>query len=127
MADVEQPDDPLGFGGIAHKSVHAPAVVEVRRDGEMREQAAVLENIADATAVRRHVDTLRRVEQHESSSVMRPRSGLSSPAIMLTSVVLPAPDAPNSAVTPPPVWKRAAIEKSPSRFSMSTAEHPHSP
>ena len=36
-----------------------------------------------------------------SSSAMRPRSGVTRPAIMLTIEVLPAPDGPNSAVTPP--------------------------
>ena len=51
---------------------------------------------------------------------MRPRSGDSSPAIMLTIEVLPEPEAPNSAVTPPWVSKAAAIEKSPRRFSTSS-------
>src|SRR5688572_15081677 len=55
-----------------------------------------------------------------SSRTIRPRSGVSRPAIMLTSVVLPAPDGPNSAVTPPAAWKRATKEKSPSFFSTST-------
>src|ERR1700724_2310033 len=56
-----------------------------------------------------------------SSIAMRPRSGATSPEIMLTSVVLPAPEGPNTAVTPLPVWKRARREKSPSRFSTSSA------
>src|ERR1700730_4909228 len=56
-----------------------------------------------------------------SSIAMRPRSGASSPEIMLTSVVLPAPEGPNTAVTPLLVAKRALREKSPSRFSTSTA------
>src|SRR6202171_5582930 len=56
-----------------------------------------------------------------SAIAIRPRSGASSPEIMLTSVVLPAPEGPNTAVTPLPVWKRALREKSPSRFWTSTA------
>src|SRR5262245_65325454 len=56
-----------------------------------------------------------------SSNRMRPRSGVSSPAIMLTIEVLPEPEAPNSAVTPPWVANAAAIEKSPRRFSTSSA------
>src|SRR5262245_42030965 len=63
---------------------------------------------------------------------MRPRSGVTRPAIMFTTVVLPAPEGPNRAVTPFAVAKRAATVNSPSRvedarervfslFSTSTA------
>src|ERR1051325_1759578 len=52
---------------------------------------------------------------------IRPRSGVTSPATMLTIEVLPDPEGPNSAVTPPAASNFAAIEKSPSRFSTSTA------
>src|SRR5215212_1171824 len=55
-----------------------------------------------------------------SSSTMRPRSGVTNPAIILTKVVLPAPDGPNNAVTPLFASKRTASEKSPSFFSAST-------
>src|SRR5258708_1881746 len=55
-----------------------------------------------------------------SSIAIRPRSGATSPEFMLTSVVLPAPEGPNTAVTPFPVWKRALRKKSPCRFSTST-------
>src|SRR5436190_6074885 len=55
-----------------------------------------------------------------SSSAMRPRSGVTRPAIMLTIEVLPAPEGPYSAVAPPSVSNRAAIAKSPRRFSTST-------
>src|SRR5882724_7874436 len=55
---------------------------------------------------------------------MRPRSGVTNPAIMLISVVLPAPEGPNRAVTPFAVAKRALTVNSPSRafnrFSTST-------
>src|SRR5580704_2581773 len=56
-----------------------------------------------------------------ASIAIRPRSGATNPAIMLTSVVLPAPEGPNTPVTPFPLWKRALREKSPSRFSTSTS------
>src|SRR5471032_906531 len=51
---------------------------------------------------------------------MRPRSGFTRPAIMLTIEVLPEPEGPNSAVTRPPLSNCAAIEKVPSCFSTST-------
>src|SRR5258705_13283361 len=50
----------------------------------------------------------------------RPRSGVTRPAIMLTTVVLPAPEGPNKAVTPFAVAKRALRVNAPSRFSTST-------
>ena len=64
------------------------------------------------------------------SSAMRPRSGATSPAIMLTMVVLPAPDGPNKAVTPVDVSNFAVTEKSPkflfaSKTSMSVAPIAH--
>src|SRR5690242_10734281 len=55
-----------------------------------------------------------------SSSTMRPRSGVIRPAIILTTDVLPAPDGPNKAVTPPCASNCAARENSPSFFSTST-------
>src|SRR5215470_5267826 len=55
-----------------------------------------------------------------SAMAMRPRSGATRPAIMLTSVVLPAPEAPNRAVTPFAVTKRALSVNSPRRLSTST-------
>src|ERR1044072_446124 len=52
---------------------------------------------------------------------MRPRSGVTSPATMLTIEVLPEPEGPNSAVTPSTASNFAAMAKSPSCFSTSTA------
>src|SRR5690242_8797642 len=52
---------------------------------------------------------------------MRPRSGAIRPAIILTSVVLPAPDGPNSPATPSGISSWALMKKSPSRFSTSMA------
>src|SRR5512143_2477136 len=54
------------------------------------------------------------------SSTMRPRSGASSPLIMLMMLVLPAPDGPNNAVAPPSLSKAARSTKSPSCFPTST-------
>src|SRR5665811_286535 len=51
---------------------------------------------------------------------MRPRSGRSRPAIMLTTVVLPAPDGPNKTVAPVSLANFAVTTKSPSFFSTST-------
>ena len=45
------------------------------------------------------------------STTTRPRSGRISPAMMLTSEVLPEPDAPNSAVSRPPLSKAASSVK----------------
>ena len=58
-----------------------------------------------------------------SSSAMRPRSGLSSPAIMLMTLVLPAPDGPNSAVAPLSLANATSSANSPSCFSTWTDEH----
>src|SRR5947199_8327477 len=54
------------------------------------------------------------------STVMRPRSGRISPAIALTSEVLPDPERPNSAVRPAPLSKAASSRKSPRRCSTAT-------
>ena len=63
-ADVEQRDDARALGRIVGNAVHPAAVVEITRDAHMREQPALLEHIADAAAVRRHVDARGAVEQH---------------------------------------------------------------
>ena len=55
------------------------------------------------------------------SSTMRPRSGRSNPAIMLTTVVLPAPDGPYRTVAPVSLANFAVTANSPSFFSTSTA------
>ena len=56
MPDVEQVNDALEIGGIAREAAHAPAVIEVRRDGKVREQPPFLEHIADVPPMRRHID-----------------------------------------------------------------------
>ena len=58
---------------------------------------------------------------------MMPRSGRSSPAIMLISEVLPAPEAPNRPVTRPSLAKAASIENSPSCFDDVNAQHDQFP
>ena len=55
-----------------------------------------------------------------SSSTMVPRSGRSSPAIMLISEVLPEPDAPNRPVTRPSLVEFGVEENSPSCLVTST-------
>src|SRR5271156_4129651 len=55
-----------------------------------------------------------------SSSLIEPRSGVSSPAIILTTEVLPAPDGPNRAVAPRAAWNRTLSFSAPSCFSTST-------
>src|SRR5947207_15421796 len=74
--------------------------------------------------LRRYGGWLKRPEESNSSVPshrMRPRSGVMSPATMLTIEVLPEPDGPNSAVTPSGASNFAATENSPSCFSTSTA------
>ena len=68
MPDIEQRDDALEFLGVflglARPAAHAPAIVEVLPHAEMREQPALLEYVADAASMRRHVDAAGSVEQH---------------------------------------------------------------
>ena len=45
----------LRCAGSSREAVHAPAVVEILRDIEMRKQPRILEHIADAAAMRRHM------------------------------------------------------------------------
>ena len=121
MADVEQFGDALPLRGIVGEAVHAPPVVEILAHVEMRKQPRVLEHIADAAAIgRRHgfVSRCRPASRRRWRSM--PRSGRSSPAIMLISDVLPAPDAPNSPVTRPSLANEASTENSPSCFETST-------
>src|SRR5712671_6987480 len=54
------------------------------------------------------------------STAIWPRVGRISPAIALTSEVLPEPERPNSAVSPPPLSKAASSRKSPRRCSTAT-------
>src|ERR1700730_1898511 len=55
MADVEQFGDALELRGIVGEPVHAPPIVEILPDIEMRKQPRVLEHIADAAAMRREM------------------------------------------------------------------------
>src|SRR5262245_51820403 len=52
---------------------------------------------------------------------MRPNSGCASPAIRFSTVDLPAPERPNSAVTPLPVAKAASRAKLPMRQRTSNS------
>jgi len=64
VADVEHREDALALGGIGLDAAHPAAVIEILRHGEMGEQPSLLEHIADAAPVCRHVDARRAVEQH---------------------------------------------------------------
>src|SRR5204863_9973548 len=80
MADVEQLGDALALRRIEGKAAHAPAVIEVGGDAEMREQAPLLEDVTDAPSMRRHVDAALRIEQRgfvedDVSAVRRDQSG----------------------------------------------------
>src|SRR6185369_972369 len=55
------------------------------------------------------------------STVMRPDCGRARPAIRLSTVLLPAPERPKSAVTPPPVAKAASRVKVPRRQRTSNS------
>ena len=64
----------------AASAAHPAAVVEILRHREMREQPAFLEHVADAAAVRRHVDARCAVEQHgvverDAAAVRRDQAG----------------------------------------------------
>jgi hypothetical protein len=59
--EVEQLRDAHLFRRMVGEAVHAPPVVEVLLDAEMRKQPRVLEHISDAPAVRRDMDAPRRV------------------------------------------------------------------
>src|SRR5713226_2045445 len=54
------------------------------------------------------------------STTIRPRWGRNRPAMALTSVVLPAPERPNSAVRPAPLSNAASRTKSPKRCATVT-------
>src|SRR5262249_14260037 len=80
VADVEQIHDPRHFGAVARKPAHASAIVEVRRNAQMREQASLLKDVTDATAGRRHMEARGGIEQHgvvepDASPVRREEPG----------------------------------------------------
>ena len=73
-------DNFLALRRIEGKAAHAPAVIEVGGDAEMREQAPLLEDVTDAPSMRRHVDAALRIEQRgfvedDVSAVRRDQSG----------------------------------------------------
>ena len=72
---------------------------DVRRDAQVREQVAVLRDVADPAALGRHV--LRRGVDDLGRRSDRPASERSNPASTRSSVVLPLPEAPRIAVRVP--------------------------
>ena len=107
VADAQQLDDLVEAAAPRAAAGEPAAVEQVAAHGQMREQPGILEDVADAPAMARDVDAAARCRAATApSSTIRPRSGRSSPAIALITVVLPAPERPNSAVTPSPAVKR---------------------
>ncbi len=79
---------------------------QILAHGQMREQAAFLKDVADPAAMgreRRRRDRYRAIPSRRSA--ICPRCGRISPAMALTTEVLPAPERPNSAVRPRPLAK----------------------
>jgi hypothetical protein len=66
MADAEHSDHAILFGIVARQSPHPAAIVEILRDGEVREKPAVLEHIADAPPMRRNAQLRHGIEQQRS-------------------------------------------------------------
>ena len=129
-ADVEHRDDARKLGRIVRQPAHPAAVVEILARPSDAETAGLPGTHsrcgADAPA-RRCAAAL--IEQHVVVERRCGRDpGVTSPAIMLTIVVLPAPDGPNSAGhAVRRSRKRHAELKSPSRFCDVDAQHRHSP
>lgn len=86
----------------------------------MREEARILKDEADAAFFRRRFVPVAELNSVRPPATMRPDCGRAVPAIILSRVDLPAPDGPNSAVTPAPAWKAVSISKLPARPLMST-------
>ena len=124
MADVEQRDDALALGriGAAACSSSGRSRGSAPRSGAGTAGPPGTRSRCGGGAPARSRAS---AESNStlSSSAMRPRSGVTRPAIMLTIVVLPEPDGPNSAVTPPAVSNRAAMLKSPRRLFDIDGEH----
>ena len=63
-AEAEKIDHPLALDQALGRRAQALPVGEVRLDGKMRKEQRVLEDVADAPALRRDIDPLPRIEQH---------------------------------------------------------------
>ena len=67
MGDAQHVDDRREIGGCAAVATHEPVPIEeIAPHAEMREQAAFLEDVADASLVRRHEHASLGVDQHLS-------------------------------------------------------------
>ena len=76
------------------------AIEQIAPHREVREQTAFLKHVAEPALLRRQVDAGGAVEQRRAVDRDAPFVGRKRPASRLTSVVLPAPERPNSAITP---------------------------
>ena len=62
--EAEKVDHPRALDQALGRRAQALPVGEVRLDGQMRKEQRVLEDVADAPALRRDIDPLLRIEQH---------------------------------------------------------------
>ena len=106
-ADAEQVDHPLEVVAALARRREPAAVEQVLPHGQVREQPPLLEHVADPAPVRAARTCRARCRPAPRRRCVRgPASGRISPAMTLTIEVLPAPDRPNSAISPLPVSKR---------------------
>ena len=104
LLEAGEPDQ-LEQLGDARRRAAVPAVEpegDVAADAQVREERALLRDVADAAPLRR--DEGARAFDHPAPSAIVPPSARSKPAISRSSVVLPLPDAPRiaTATRPPP-------------------------
>ena len=99
-ADAEHLDHMAELVLTAASGREPAAVEQVLPHRQMREQAPLLEHVADAGGDAAAARTARSVSRStQSSTAMRPRlRAAAAPATALTIVVLPAPERPNSTV-----------------------------
>ena len=92
-------DARLLSAGHAPQPAAAQPEPDVRRDRQVREERALLRDVADAAPLGRRV--LARAVDDAAAERDRAASGRSRPAIRRSSVVLPLPEAPRIAVSEP--------------------------
>ena len=100
-AGRRQVGDPEPLQELGHRRVAPGAEAHVREHVEVREQRVLLEQVAHLAPLGRHVDALPRVEPGALAERHDADRGRSSPATTRSTVVLPAPDGPTSAVVAP--------------------------
>ena len=97
-----QVGDPEPLEQLVHGRAASGAEADVREHVEVGEQRVLLEQVAHPATLRRHVDALAACRARCDRRAPRRRvRGRSSPATTRSTVVLPAPDGPTSAVVAP--------------------------